>query len=331
MHNYSNLTANSTQPLALAVSTVSSNHQYYNEPWLFWFRLVTIMALTICIVIGNVMVLYCLFTMRELHTVTGIFLTNLAVTDLGVGLISLPLTLVSGIEYNLIRRSWFCTLQGVTLVLFALASLLTLGVLSLTKYLNVGYRIEKRVNKRHARYSIGAIWMIATLFAIIPVLGFSKYNYNSGGHQCAPYEASVPGYIYAALLLILGILLPCITMLYCYYKIYMMTHLHIRRMRVSDSEDRSHSRQCLSSVELHMIHTLMIMTIALFICWTPAFILYFLKFTRILHSNAFDTVVMLCIFANSAVNPILYAMRQKDFQRGFGQIIRRVCRQQLDR
>ena len=327
MHNFSNLTANSTQPSVLTVSMMSSNNQYYNEPWLFWFRLVSIIALTICVVIGNLMVLYCLFTIRELHTVTGVFLTNLAVTDLGVGLVSLPLTLVSGIERFLIRQKWFCTLQGISLVLFVLASLLTLGALSLTKYLNVGYRVQKRVNKKHARYFIVAIWVTAALFAITPVFGFSRYDYNSGGHQCAPYEASVPGYIYAGLLLILGILLPCTTMLYCYCKLYMMTHLHNRRMRVSDSEDRNHSRHCLSSVELHMIHTLMIMVISLFICCTPAFIFYFLKFTRILHSNAFDTIVMLCLFANSAVNPILYAMRQKDFQRGFGQIFRRVCHQ----
>ena len=282
----------------------------------------------VCTAVGNLMVLYCLFTIKELHTVTGVFLTNLAMTDLGVGLISLPLALASGIESLLIYRNWFCTLQGMAMVLFVIASLLTLGVLSLAKYLNVGYSVQKRVDKRDAKYLIVGIWVVAAVFAIAPAFGLSKFDYNEqGGHQCAPYEASVPGYIYIGLLLTIGIVVPCTTMLYCYYKLYNMAHSHVRRMRVGDVEGGNHSCQCLSSVESHMINTLIIMVIVLFICWIPALIFYILNFTNILVSKKFDTIVMICVFANSAVNPILYAMRQKDFQRGFRQILRRVCKQ----
>ena len=252
------------------------------------------------------MVLYCLFTMKELHTVTGLFLSNLSVTDLGVGVISLPLTLTSSIEHFLMHQSWFLTLQGMAMVLLALASLLTLSVLR--KNVNVEYRVQECINKRHARYSIGAKWAIATVFAITPALGFSKYNYNSGGYHCAPNELSVPGHIYIGLLLTLGILLPCIALLYCYCRLHIMAYLHIRKMRVGDPEARTHSRQCLYSVKIHMTHNL---------CWVPAFTFDILKFTKILLLNTFGTIVVLRVFANSVVNPILCTMRQQDFRRGF--------------
>ena len=330
MHNSSHLTVNSTHPSQFVASTAPSNYQLSDEPWFFCLRLILIVALMICAVVGNLMVLYCLLTIKELKTVTGIFLTNLAMTDLGVGLISLPLVLASSIKQVLVNQRWFCTLQGMAMVLFVVASLFTLGMLSLVKYLNVGYSVQKRVEKRHAKYLIVGTWVVAAMFAIAPAFGLSKYTYNKqGGHQCAPYEASVPGYIYIGLLLTIGIVLPCSTMLYCYYKLYNMTHSHIRRMRVNDSEIGNHSRQCLSSVESHMISTLIIMVVILFICWMPSLIFYILNFTNILQSKKFDTIVMLCTLANSAVNPILYAMRQKDFQRGFRQIMRRVCKPQL--
>ena len=41
------------------------------------------------------MVLYCQFTITDLQTLTVTFLTNLAMTDLGVGLTCLPLALRS--------------------------------------------------------------------------------------------------------------------------------------------------------------------------------------------------------------------------------------------
>ena len=51
----------------------------------------------ICVVIGNTMVLYCQFTITDLQTLTVTFLTNLAMTDLGVGLTCLPLALRSAV------------------------------------------------------------------------------------------------------------------------------------------------------------------------------------------------------------------------------------------
>ena len=332
MYNESNHTVTSTQPSQLVVSTTpASSYQDNHEPWFFWLQIILISALMICVVVGNLMVIYCLFTIKELQTVTGVFLTNLAVTDLGVGLISLPLALASSIESLLIYRSWFCTLQGMAIVLFTIASLLTLGLLSLAKYINVVHSAQRRIDKRHAKYSIVGIWVVAAVFAIAPAFGLSTYTYNGqGGHQCAPYEASVPGYIYIGLLLTIGIVVPCTTMLYCYYKLYNMAHLHIRRMRINDTEGGNHFRQRLSSVESHLINTLIIMVIALFICWMPSLIFYILSFTTSLSSKKFDTFVLLCNFANSVVNPILYAMRQNDFQRGFRQLMRRFCSSKPD-
>ena len=327
MHKVKNITAYPYQPSFLVSTTMSSNHLPHDEQWLFWVRIMVIIALLFFTVIGNLMVLYCLSSIKELQTITGVFLTNLAATDLGVGLVNLPLALASGIEQSLVHLRWFCNLQGMAMVLLVIASLLTLGALSITKYFNVGYSVQQRFKKRHARYSIGGIWVVAMIFAMIPILGFSKYDYGTGGRHCAPYENSVEGYVYASILLTTGFVLPSVAMLYCYCKLYAMTHSHIRRVRVSDISTTNNSQRCLTSVESHMVNTLIIMVIAFLLCWLPALIFYVLNFGYILYSSTFDTIVMLCVYANSAVNPILYAMRQKDFRRGFRNIISRICHQ----
>ena len=96
------------------------------------------MALMACVIIGDILVFYCLFTIRELQTVSGTFLTDLAMTDLGVGLISLPLALGSIARKELLNDRWFCVMQRMSMALFIDASLLTLGLLSVLKYINVG-------------------------------------------------------------------------------------------------------------------------------------------------------------------------------------------------
>ena len=67
-------------------------------------------------------------------------------------------------------------------------------------------------------------------------------------------------------------------------------------------------------------------TIALFVCWVSNVILYFLSFAEITVSPTTDTICALCLFG---VNLLLYVIRQKDFQRGFRQVIKRISRLQF--
>ena len=324
MFNVSDFTINSTQSLPLGTTLMPPNHQQYNEPWFFWFRIILITALMLCVIVGNLMVLYCLSTVKELQTVTGVFLTSLAVTDLGVGFTAFPLALAANIDEALTNRRWFCVVQGISSILFIIASLLTLGVLSLFKYINICYSLQKRFSKRHAKYATRGVWLIAVVLAIAPAFGWSKYARRTGAYHCSPYDTSASGYVYSILMVIIGFIMPCITMLYCYCKLYMMMHSHVRRMRVNDIANTNTTEQNLSSVESHLINTLIIMVMALFICWIPALIFYILNFAGILVSNIFSSMFLICILGTSAVNPIVYVMREKAFQKGFRRIIRRI-------
>ena len=331
MYNASNFTTILSKSSQLVITTAATSQGNYEHPSVFWLRVILICILIIIVVIGNLMVLYCLLTIKEMQTVTGLFLTNLAVTDLGVGLISLPLSLASSIEHNLLHKTLFCIIQGMSIIIFVITSLLTLGALSLQKYINIGYSMNKRFTKRIAKYFIGGIWTTSAIFAVAPASGWSTYTYSTGGHQCAPYAYSIPGYVYIVLLMVIGIIIPSVTMVYCYCKLYMMTRSHCNRVRNINEAANAHSTQhTLSSVESHMIHTLIIMMVAFFICWLPVLFIYILKGAKIQVSLVFEMIVVLCASGNSAVNPVLYAMRQKDFQRGFRQIFRRICGRPVD-
>lgn len=323
MHNTSNFTANLTQAPTSLTTIAVGGPSHYDTAWFFWLQIVLFSILMLVVVLGNMMVLSCLLTIKEMRTVTGLFLTNLAITDLGVGFISIPLSLAASIDHFLLHKKWFCILQGSFLVLFLLASLLTLGFLSLQKYINVGYNTFNRFNKKHAKYTIIGVWIVAVAVALAPTLGWSTFRFSKGGHQCAPYQSSSSGHMYLLFLLVVGIIIPTVTMIFCYWKLYMMIRTHLRSINIGEiSCTTVRSRRNLSSVESKLIHTLIIMMVAFFICWLPAIVMFLLKVSQYTTPHLLEMAAVFCAYASSAVNPILYVMRQQDFQDGFRKIMK---------
>ena len=293
-----------------------------------WFSLVQNISLPILIFLiisGNSLVVYCLITIKRMHTITGLFLMNLAATDLGVGFISIPITLTSANTYGLVRKQWFCNLNGISMVIFLLASLLTLTALSVQKYMTVGYQMQSRFTRKIAKRVIIAVWSISSLFAFGPVVGWSYYATSKNGHQCGPFAWTISGRIYSACILTIGMIIPITVMSYCYYKLYWKMRSHIGRMRVSvvlSSNDLASRRATLR--ESRMIHTLIIMGVVFIICWSPSAILVALEFAKVDEPLEFEVFALIFAYANSTMNPLIYALRHEDFRRGFLDTFRRI-------
>lgn len=327
-----NQTFNATISTADIPTRVTSHHNHgagHHDPvWFFWLQIVLLSIMMLLVITGNFMVIYCLLTIEEMKTVTGLFLMNLAVTDLGVGFLSLPFSLAASVEHFLLHKQWFCNLNGLFLVIFAVASVLTLTAISIQKYASVCHSSRAEFSKMNALYAILSIWTVATIFATGPIFGWSQYTFSKGGHQCAPYSESTAGRIYSILLPLTGLLIPLITMLFCYSKLYWKTKVHIRMLRDTKVVSIGHTRtrrHDLSVLESKLIRTLIIMMIAFIACWTPCIIFVVLKYFQVHTPLALETTALVCSYGNSAVNPVLYAVRHRDFQRGFRKIIKKLC------
>lgn len=273
---------------------------------------------------GNSLVLYCIFEIKRLHTITGLFLMNLAITDLGVGIISIPVTLISANRPNLVKIQWFCDVNGISMVIFLLSSLLTLASLSVQKYMTVGYRMQSRFTKKIAKRVLVAIWVISSGFAFGPVVGWSYYATSKDGHQCGPFAWTVAGRIYSACILTTGMIIPLTAMGYCYFRLYRKMRNHIGRMRTStvlSGNELADRRATLQ--ESRMVHTLIIIGAVFVTCWSPSAILVALEFAKVEEPLEFEVFALMLAYGNSAMNPLIYALRHEDFRRGFANTFRR--------
>ncbi|KAI5101191.1 5-hydroxytryptamine receptor 2B [Silurus meridionalis] len=163
-----------------------------NGEMLHWASLLFLMAILPTIG-GNILVILAVSLERKLQNATNYFLMSLAVADLLVGLLVMPIALVT-VLYN---SAWplpefLCPIWLFLDVLFSTASIMHLCAISLDRYIAIKKPIQhSQYNSRtKAVAKIALVWVISIGIAIpIPIKGLRSENnginttFNSN-HTC---------------------------------------------------------------------------------------------------------------------------------------------------
>ncbi|XP_060889712.1 5-hydroxytryptamine receptor 2B [Labrus mixtus] len=157
-----------------------------------WAALLIIMVI-IPTIGGNILVILAVSLERKLQNATNYFLMSLAMADLLVGLLVMPIALVT-ILYN---SDWplpesLCPIWLFLDVLFSTASIMHLCAISLDRYIAIKKPIQHSQYKSRAKamLKIALVWLISIGIAIpIPIKGLkNQYHPNNitfnGNHTC---------------------------------------------------------------------------------------------------------------------------------------------------
>ncbi|CAB1314311.1 unnamed protein product [Coregonus sp. 'balchen'] len=142
---------------------------------------------------GNILVILAVSLERKLQNATNYFLMSLAVADLLVGLLVMPIALIT-VLYN---SGWplpefLCPIWLFLDVLFSTASIMHLCAISLDRYIAIKKPIQHSQYKSRAKAmaKIAVVWLISIGIAIpIPIKGLRNYHlpnnvtFNSN-HTC---------------------------------------------------------------------------------------------------------------------------------------------------
>ncbi|GFX04342.1 melanopsin [Trichonephila clavipes] len=86
---------------------------------------------------GNVMVVLTILRHRGMKTRTNMFIVNLAVADILVAVLDMPVSLITIIEGRWVFGEALCKLNGFTMALFLICSIHTLMYISVHKYISI--------------------------------------------------------------------------------------------------------------------------------------------------------------------------------------------------
>ena len=149
-----------------------------------WLRISLYVLIFICGTFGNSLVILA-YKNPKMRTVTNLFIANLAVADLMVSLINVPVNITMTVLVTWPLGPVLCKvipfLVGVTIF----SSVGTLVAISVDRYRAIVHPLLPRIRTRHALMAVVAIWALAFVYPI-PLLFYAKIVHRPGmGELCA--------------------------------------------------------------------------------------------------------------------------------------------------
>lgn len=271
----------------------------------FFKREVVIVSCTFYVIIaflavfGNGLVVASFCRHSRLRTITNYFVVSLAVADILVGVISIPIW-ISMLLYS----SGGNTLQEVYYVLDLFAgtcSILHLVTISLERFFAVVYPIRHRNTSAKVYYfSLAVVWVIPAA-ACGSALKLREVNRQGN-----------------MLFLFIGFfVIPLLVILFTYARIWRAAS---NRIQPSQGSSRTMKRDMRIAVTIALVIGFFV------IAWLPFFIVQLLLvFCMRCQPGIYSTELLLFLkfmhYSNSAVNPIVYAVKIPEFRRAFKQLV----------
>ena len=264
------------------------------------------LLIPICIA-GNVLVLAAVWRNPSLHTPSTILLCSLAVSDLFVGFLVLPVEIAIARFYILSGSSSDSRLYQARLFLtFQLCgvSLDTMTAISVDRYLALRYhmRYPNMMTSRRATCVAATFWCKNVILSPLTIW---KEN-----------TILLVGVVFIALCLFISLI--------TYIAIYRIVRHHQHQIHAQQQAVQSMNAEqnCKIHAKKRALNTF-IYYICMVLCYFPSAVSTLITVTYEPHLNIslyFDSIV----FMNSAINPFLYIWRNREIRRAVLKILRKI-------
>lgn len=187
--------------------------------------IVVVIFIILVIITGNFLTILAVAKERRLQQLQNWFIVSLAVSDLLVGLLIMPLSLTYELLDLWVLPEILCELWLALDVLFVTASILNLCVISLDRYWSVVDPISymhKRTKKR-VGVMIAAAWIVALLISFPPLVGWKEPLKDQ---LCAVSER-LDYVLYSSCG---SFFIPSILLMIVYVRIYQVTHRRAKHL-----------------------------------------------------------------------------------------------------
>lgn len=302
-----------------------------------WFIVYTIFLVLILLgtLFGNGLVVLAVFMFARLRRVSNFFIVSLAISDLLVSVMMLPLR----IDMSTHNNNWclpvsVCVFWAATDNIWSSASILNLAIISIDRFLAITkpFIYQEKMTKKVCITLITIVWCYAGLWGLLSLVnwttGETSFNWlikNPGEQSCGKFDP-----IYYTSVFVCAFVLPLLIIVITYASIFKVALAQSKSLVAQDPSKRGHKR---SVRELKATKTIAIVIGAFVICWFPFFIIVLISlwcgrpcFASFEKYRAFSFAIRIPFVyvlpvLNSTINPIIYGLYNKEFKDAFRKLI----------
>uniref|UniRef100_H3A044 G protein-coupled receptor 135 n=1 Tax=Latimeria chalumnae TaxID=7897 RepID=H3A044_LATCH len=185
----------------------------------------------------------------------------------------------------------------------------TLTLISFDRYYAVVRQPQEKIGKKQAIQLLVAVWLTAVLFSFPSQAEKTVVVYKKGLYHCMYVfhsGTSRMGTAYSLALIVVCYLLPFALMCFCHYNICKTVRLS--EIRVHPVTTYAHLLRFYS--EMRTATTVLIMIVFIICCWGPYCVMGIVTAAgEYSFTPNMDKVAIWMAWANGAINPLIYAIR----------------------
>ncbi|XP_070621171.1 alpha-1A adrenergic receptor [Erythrolamprus reginae] len=305
-------------------------------------------------VLGNIVVILSVACHKHLQSVTHYYIINLAVADLLLTSTVLPFSAIYEILDCWVFGRIFCNIWAAVDVLCCTASIMSLCVISIDRYIGMSYplRYPAIVTEKRGLLALVCVWALSLIISIGPLFGW---------RQPAPKDEKIckintdPGYV---LFSALGsFYLPMVIILVMYCRVYVVARRESKGLSCGLKTEKSHSEEvtlrihCRNNTEAagatpttknksnfsirllkfsrekKAAKSLGIVVGCFILCWLPFFLIMPIGsfFPDRPPPEVLFKIAFWLGYLNSCINPIIYPCSSQEFKKAFQNILRAQC------
>ncbi|KAF1570532.1 UNVERIFIED_CONTAM: Neuropeptide FF receptor 2, partial [Eudyptes pachyrhynchus] len=328
------LNYNGTYKYLYLEGNVSYVDFYLHQPSVAAVFIVSYLLIFLLCMVGNGAVCFIVLRSKHMRTVTNLFILNLAVSDLLVGIFCVPTTLLDNIIAGWPFGSLVCKMSGTVQGISVSASVFTLVAIAVDRFRCVVYPFKQKLTISTAVAVIAVIWVLAVAImcpsaVMLRVQEEKHFRVILGyGNETRPVywcqeDWPNPGMrkIYTTVLFANIYLAPLLLIIIMYARISIALFNTAMPVVGKHSQEQRHS---VSKKKQKVIKMLIIVALLFTLSWLPLWTLMMLSdYTnlsdiqlQIINIYIYPFAHWLAFF-NSSVNPIIYGFFNENFRRGF--------------
>uniref|UniRef100_A0A8B9H8M3 Neuropeptide FF receptor 1 n=1 Tax=Astyanax mexicanus TaxID=7994 RepID=A0A8B9H8M3_ASTMX len=311
--------------------TFSSYYQH-SPPVATVFILAYILIFFLCMV-GNLLVCFIVLKNKQMRTVTNIFILNLAISDLLVGIFCLPITLADNLVTGWPFDEVTCKMSGLIQGASVSASVFTLVAIAVERFRCIVYPFQQKLTLRQAIITIAFIWALAIII-MCPSAVTLTVSHDAFHFMVDRDNATYPLYtcweawpdqsmrkIYTMVLFSHIYLAPVTLIVIMYTRIALKLFKSPASIRDAQAEDEGRR---VYRRKIRVVNMLLIVALLFTVSWLPLWIIILLTDYGNMSSSQLNVIAVYIFpfahwlaFFNSSINPIVYGYFNENFRRGF--------------